>query len=158
MRRIRPNGLPKYCTRNKDRDGKQFVRFRHNGLDVYLKGAIYSEAWWKQYADAMEGITPDRSNLPSPARVVPGSMNDQAQAYFRSPVFKDLKATTQTMRRNIIMAFCKQHGDKPVKLLARRHVADMIGAKSETPMAANNLLKCLRYMLDLAVEREMIAA
>jgi integrase len=73
-------------------------------------------------------------------------------------VFRDLKASTQTTRRNIITAFCKQYGTNPVRLLTRRHVADIIGAKADTPMAANNLLKCLRYLLDLAVEREMIAA
>jgi integrase len=85
-------------------------------------------------------------------------MNDVAQAYLRSPGFRDLKPSTQTTRRNIITAFCKEHGSKPVHLLARRHISDIVAAKADTPMAANNLLKVLRYLLDLAVEREMIAA
>jgi integrase len=156
MRRIRRNGLPKYCSWNVDREGKRFVRFRRGGLDLYLRGALFSEAWWRQYASAMDGVEPE--HIPSPARVLSGSMNDLAQAYYRSATFHDLKPSTQTMRRNIIGAFCKLHGDKPVKLLTRRHVADIIGAKADTPMAANNLLKVLRYLLDLAVERDMIAA
>jgi integrase len=158
MRSIRRNGLPKYCSWNADRDGNRFVRFRLDALDLYLKGTLFTETWWKQYSDALQGIEPDRNNTPSPARIVPGSMNDLAQAYLRSPGFKDLKLSTQTTRRNIIIAFCKEHGNKPVNLLARRHIADIIGAKADTPMAANNLLKCLRYLLDLAVERDMIAA
>jgi integrase len=158
MRRIRRNGLPKYCSWNVDREGKRFVRFRRGSLDLYLKGVLFSEVWWQQYASAMEGIEPDRRDIVAPARVVPGSMNDLAQAYYRSPRFRDLKPSTQKMRRNIITAFCREFGANPVKLLSRRHVADIIGAKADTPMAANNLLKCLRLLLDLAVEREMIAA
>jgi integrase len=134
------------------------VRFRRGDIDVYLRGALFTDDWWKQYGEAAQGVEPDRTNLPSPVRIVPGSMNDVAQAYLRSPGFLGLKPSTQTTRRNIITAFCKEHGGKPVNLLARRHVADIIGAKADTPMAANNLLKVLRYLLDLAVEREMIAS
>src|SRR5262252_3982469 len=118
MRRIRRNGLPKYCSWNVDREGKRFVRFRRGGFDLYLKGALFSEAWWQQYASAMEGIEPDRSGIVAPARVVPGSMNDLVQAYYRWAAFRDLKPSTQTSRRYIIGAFCKQFGANPVKLLS----------------------------------------
>jgi hypothetical protein len=64
VRRIKRNGLPKYCSLNRDRDGNRFVRFRHNGIDVYLTGAMFTEAWWKQYSDALQGIAPDRSGTP----------------------------------------------------------------------------------------------
>jgi integrase len=158
MRRIRRNGLPKYCSWNADRAGNRFVRFRHGGLDIYLTGALFSEAWWRQYASAMDGIEPDRNGIVASSRILPGSMNDLAQAYYRSASFRDLKPSTQASRRYIISAFLREFGANPVKLLSRRHVADIIGAKADTPMAANNLLKCLRYLLDLAVEREMIAA
>lgn len=151
------SGLPKHCCWNTDRDGNRFVRFRHRGLDIYLTGIPWSEAFMRQYAAAMQGTRPNRSDVPSP-RIVAGSMNDLAQAYYRSPGFRDLKASTQMARRNIITSFCKLHGDKPVRGLARRHVTDIIGAKAETPMAANNLLKVLRVLLDLAVAREMIDA
>jgi hypothetical protein len=152
------SGLPKYCSWNKDQSGFRSVRFRRNGIDVCLTGAPFSDAFLRQYWAAMEGRRPDRFAVPSPARVIAGSMNDLSQAYMRSPSFKGLKPSTQTARRNIIVAFCKEHGDKPVKMLARRHVADIIGAKADTPMAANNLLKVLRYLLDHAVERDMIPA
>src|SRR5215831_9086032 len=107
MRRVRRNCLPKYCSWNVDREGKRFVRFRHGGLDLYLKGALFSEAWWQQYSSAMAGIEPDRSGIAAPARVVPGSMNDLAQAYYRSGAFRDLKPSTQANQRGIITAFCR---------------------------------------------------
>jgi integrase len=155
VRRIRKNGLPKYCSWNRDREGGRFVRFRH-GIDVYLKGALFSEAWWKQYADAMQGVAPDRSTVPAPTRVARDSMDDLVRAYYRAPQFRDLAASTQANRRNILTAFCKDHGKLPVKALQRRHVVDIIGARADTPMAATNLLKCLRYVLAFAVDSGVI--
>jgi tetratricopeptide (TPR) repeat protein len=48
------------------------------------------------------------------------------------------------------------HGGKPVKLLGRAHIKDIIGAKANTPEAANNLLKVLRVLLDYAVDQGVI--
>jgi integrase len=42
--------------------------------------------------------------------------------------------------------------------LSRRHISEIIGAKANTPEAANNLLKVLRVLLDYAVGQEMIAS
>jgi len=131
------------------------VRFRHGGLDITLTGVPWASDFMRQYQEALDGAKPERCKTGS-TRIVGGSMNDLALRYYRSPVFRDLKASTQTSRRNIINAFCKLHGDKPVKGLGRRHIIDIIGDRADTPMAANNLLKCLRYLLDHAVALEMI--
>ncbi len=40
--------------------------------------------------------------------------------------------------------------------LARRHIKEIIGAKADTPEAANNLLKLLRVLLDYALDQDMI--
>src|SRR5262249_37014949 len=68
------------------------------------------------------------------------------------------KASTQTTRRNIIERFRKEHGRKPIARLERAHIKDIIGAKAETPEAANNLLKMLRVLLDYAVSIDMLAS
>jgi hypothetical protein len=62
------------------------------------------------------------------------------RSYYRSSDFRDLKASTQSVRRNIIERFRNGHGNKPVARLERRHIKDIIGTKAETPEAANNLL------------------
>jgi integrase len=77
-------------------------------------------------------------------------------SYYRSPDFLGLKASTATVRRNIIERFRAEHGDKPVNRLGRTHIADIIGAKAETPEAANNLLKVLRILLAYAVDIGMV--
>ena len=89
-------------------------------------------------------------------RTIPGSFNALCVSYYRSPEFRDLRATTQTVRRNIIEAFRRQHGDKPLKGLKRAHIKEIIGAKADTPESANNLLKVLRLMLNYALDQEMI--
>ena len=43
MRRIRKNGLPKYCSWNRDAAGCRTVRFRHGAIDAYLKGTLFTE-------------------------------------------------------------------------------------------------------------------
>jgi hypothetical protein len=47
-------------------------------------------------------------------------INAVAVSYYKSPDFRALKASTQTMRRNIIENFRNAHGDESVKLL-REH-------------------------------------
>jgi integrase len=54
--------------------------------------------------------------------------------------------------------FRNEHGMKPIARLGRAHIKDIIGAKANTPEAANNLLKVLRVLLNHAVEVGMIAS
>ena len=62
------------------------------------------------------------------------------------------------MRRYIIERFRAEHGKKPVPRLGRAHIKDIIGAKANTPQAANNLLKVLRILLNHAIDIGMIAS
>jgi integrase len=74
--------------------------------------------------------------------------------YYASPQFKRLKPITKSTYRNVIEAFREAHGDKPVKGLEQGHVKAIIAAKSETPVAANNLLGMLRMLMKLAIEEK----
>jgi integrase len=109
----------------------------------------------KEYAAALQSATPQAGNTGA-ERTLPGSFNALVVSYYRSPDFHDLKASTQRMRRYVIEAFRKEHGDKPIARLKRQNISDIIGKKANTPGAANNLLKALRVLLDYAVENEMI--
>jgi integrase len=149
------SGLPKHCSWNCDRHGKRRVRFRKAGFTTYLTGIPWSEDFMREYAAALEGVKAKASNV-GIERTKPGSFNALCVSYYRSPEFRGLKASTQTMRRNIIERFRIEHGDKPLALLARAHIKDIIGAKAETREAANNLLKVLRGILAYAVDVGMI--
>jgi integrase len=110
----------------------------------------------EQYALALDSLK-EQANSVGAERTVPGSLNALIVKYYRSPDFRGLKATTQTARRGIIESFRHQHGTKPVARLTRAHIKDIIGAKADTPEAANSLLKVLRVVLKYAVEDGMIA-
>jgi integrase len=134
------------------------VRFRKGGFTTYLTGIPWSEDFMRQYAAALEGVTERTTNSIGVERTKAGSFNALVVSYYRSPEFRGLKPSTQVMRRNIIERFRNEHGDKPINRLARSHIKDIIGAKANTPEAANNLLKVLRLLLNYAVSIDMVAA
>jgi integrase len=78
-------------------------------------------------------------------------------SYYKSVDFAALGPTTKTVRQRIIERDLRiPHGDKPVRLLGRGHIKDLIGSKSNTPEAANNFLKIIRVLLAHAVDVGMI--
>ena len=149
------SGLPRHCSWNADRHGTRRVRFREAGFTTYLTGIPWSEDFMRQYAAALEGVTAQAAEIGA-SRTKAGTINALCVSYYRSPDFRSLKLSTQAMRRNIVENFRNKHGDKPVKLLGRAHIKDMIGAKADTPHAANNLLKVLRVLLGHAVSIDLI--
>jgi integrase len=152
------SGLPKHCSWNYDRHGRRRIRFRKAGFTAYLTGLPYSDDFNVQYWAAMEGVKKKAENIGAQLRTKPGSVNELIVAYYRSPQFLDLKASTQDGRRGIIEAFRKLHGDKPLAKLQRQHVEQIIGEKHKVgPNAANNLLKVLKVLLSHAVDIGMIA-
>jgi integrase len=149
------NGLPKYCSWNTDRHGTKRILFRRRGFSHYLTGIPWSEDFMPRYASALEGVKAQATTIGS-VRTVTGSFDALIVSYYKSPEFHALKTSTQKVRRRIIEAFRKDHGTKPVVLLSRTHIKNIIGAKAETPEAANNLLKVLRVLLGFAIEQGMI--
>jgi len=153
------SGLPKHCGWNVDQHGKRRVRFRKGAFSTYLNGVPWSDDFMRQYAAALEGVTAKAGNIGA-ARTKPGSFDALCVSYYRSSEFRNLKLSTQRARRNIIERFRSDDGNgaKPVNRLGRAEIKDIIGAKADTPEAANSLLKVLRLLLNHAVDDEMIAS
>ena len=61
------NGLPKYCSYNKDRHGTRRVMFRRRGFATYLTGTPWSDDFMRQYAVAIDGLKAQWSNVGSRA-------------------------------------------------------------------------------------------
>jgi integrase len=152
------SGLPKHCTYQTDRYGNRRVRFRRRGVSVYLAGIPWSEDFMRQYAAALEREGIYRTQVGASMRTLPGSFSALCVSYYGSPEFRSLAAITQRVRRNMLERFRAEHGHRPLKDLQRAHIRSIIGAKANTPEAANNLLKTLRVLLNYAVEIGMIAS
>jgi integrase len=151
-------GLPKHCTYQADLYGNRRVRFRRRGVSVYLTGIPWSEDFMRQYAAALERESDSRAQIGLAQRTLPGSFSALCVAYYSSPDFRDLKASTETVRRNVLERFRAEHGHRRLADLKRHHIENIIGAKANKPEAANNLLKVLRVVLNHGVAIGMIAS
>jgi integrase len=150
------SGLPKHCSWNVDRHGKRRVRFRWRGFSTYLAGTPWSEDFMRRYAAALEGVQAQTRNVGA-MRTKPGTIDALVVSYLRSVDWTALKPTTKAVRLRIIERELRiPHGDKPVRLLGRSHIKNLIGAKANTPEAANSLLKVLRILLAHAVDIGML--
>lgn len=140
--------LPKYCSWNGDR-----IRFRmRGGVDLYIDEKPGTRAFDVAYAAALQ-------QTPKPAgvgRTKPGSVKALAALYKQSPEFTRTAVATQKTYGGIIDRFVEEHGDKLARSLARQHIKAILGRMSDRKQAANNLLKVLRRMLNLAVDVGMI--
>jgi integrase len=152
------SGLPKHCSFNEDQRGNRYVRFRKGAFTTNLSGIPWSDDFMRQYAAALERLNSKATGNFGVERTKSGSFNALVVSYYRSPEFRGLKSSTQAVRRNILERFRTEHGDKPINRLARSHLKEIIGAKANTPEAANNLLKVLRLVLNYAVSIDVIDA
>jgi hypothetical protein len=148
------NGLPKHCTPQPDASGKVRIRFRSKTFSTYLTGIPWSEPFMRQWAAACEGIKAEPDEFTT-EKTTPGSIDALIASYY-TVVFPTLGETTQAMRRNILERFRREHSGKPVRLLKRRNVAEIIAAKKAKPDAANNLRKILRHLMEHAIALGMI--
>lgn len=141
-----------------DRHGRRRWRFRVGGFSRELGTDYGSDDFARRYEDAALEMAGEKRAGAGASRTVPGSVNDLVARWYQSPDFRNLAPLTQYGYRGVVEPFRVEHGDKPVKLLARRHVAAILAKKADTPAAANNLRKRLNQLLDFAVSLDWITA
>lgn len=134
--------------RFRDRHGKVRFYFRKgHGPRRPLPGLPGSAEFMAAYAEASS--SPD---VPiGEKRHAPGTFSALVVAYFRSTKFKRMRPSTQEVARRILERFAKDHGHRLVKDMKREHVDVILGNMSETPAAANNLLKRLRVVIRFGI-------
>lgn len=138
-----------------DRHGKTRLRFRKGLYSTYIHSPLDTAEFWQEYQAALAGVKAASQHIGA-TRHKPGSIAALALAYYQSPEFVGLRASTKSVRRGIIDRFVRKAGPDPVRMLERKHVKAIIGGMVATPHAANNLLKALRLLLAFAVDIELI--
>lgn len=140
---------PKYCQGFVDRHGKARWYYRRPGWKrIPLPGLPWTPEFMAAYEMAEAGQKVEIGAKQTP----PGSISALVASYYRTSDFTGLSDSTKTTYRGIIERFRADHGDKRVAHLQRQHVQKIIGEKSETPAAANNLLRMLHLLMRHAVD------
>ncbi len=136
-----------------DRHGVRRWRYRIKGFSAELGTDYGSPEFIARYETAQKhqrlegGVGKDRTRS--------GSINALVVAFYASPGFRNLSASTRRTYSGIIDRFRQVHGDKRVAHLQRRHVLEIMADKADTPVAANSLLKMLRRLMNHAIVLEM---
>ncbi len=140
---------PQYVHSFVDRHGKPRFYFRRSGFKrMPLPGLPWSPEFMAAYEAAI-AKTP-RVDIGS-SRTVAGTVNAVVIGYFGSAAFHNLAPASRRQYRDILERFRREHGDKRIGTLERRNVMAMLDAKSGTPGAARDFLRCLRVVIRYAM-------
>jgi integrase len=146
----------RYVQAFEDRHGHMRYYFRRAGSPrTALPGAPGSPEFMGAYQAALIDAPPPVAPRKAPEA---GTFQRLIEDYHRSVQFKRTKASSQYVSRNILDRFAAEHGRRMVAEMRRKHVEKIISDKSDTPGAANSLLRKLRTLLAFAVANEWIMA
>jgi integrase len=133
-----------------DRHGRRRWRFRRAGARaVYLPGRPGEPAFDAAYAAALAGA-PLRDAKPG-AAAKPGTVAALIAAYYRSPEYLGLAASTRATYRRFFEPFRAEHGEKRVATLPRQWIRSEMARRAANPAAANWFLRHIRMLMNFAV-------
>src|SRR5262245_26857364 len=132
-----------------DRHGKARHYFRRPGCKpIPLPGLPGSDEFMAAYWAAL-------TNAPrvevAAARTRAGSVGAMVAGYLGSATFHNLQPISQQQYRRILDRLRREHGDRLIATLERRHVVRMLDTKAGTPGAARDFLCCLRLLVRYAI-------
>ncbi len=132
----------------KDRHGRDRFYLRRRGHKrIAIIGKPGTPEFLASYRNAM-----DATGAPVGKPPLAGSLNALAVSWYASSLFKQLGPSTSRVYRNILERVRAEHGNKPVRLLEGQHIRRILAAKSDTPAAANHVLRIFRMLMAHAVE------
>jgi hypothetical protein len=126
-----------------DRDGRVHHYFRRAGYRrTRLPGIVGSEEFMRAYQAALDAaMTP----IGASTRSKPGSVSAAIASYYASAAFKNLAPSSQVVRKAVLEAFRREHGDMPIRFMPRKFVAALLDGM--TPAAARNWFKAIRALV-----------
>ena len=140
-----PNGNPRYYVR---KVGRLKIRIREPFEDS--SGTITPE-FMKAYFDALANLDGAAPVLKAPREKTFDWLVNQ---YLHSPEFARYDKATQDDKRGVLNRYCKTAGDLPYASLRKEDVEDSRDKRSNTPGAADKLVKYLRVMFKWAMAKK----
>ncbi|MEM6622978.1 MAG: site-specific integrase [Pseudomonadota bacterium] len=129
-----------------DSRGKRRWRYRSKGVDVPL-GSEYGSAEFYLRLEAAQ--KPQKQ-----PRSAAGTLDALILAHYASPVWKALSRSTQITYGGWFERLREGRGNKLIRDLRRRDVLAIMSKMSDTPAAANNMLRALRMLIKTALDLE----
>ena len=128
------------------------MRFRKADFTTYLTGTPWGEDFMRQYAAALDGVKAQATRAKSVHRAPrPGTINALCRPLLPIAGLPGAEAVNAgdapEHHRELPQRAWRQAGEEA----GPRAFKDIIGAKADTPHAANDLLKVLRVLLGYAV-------
>lgn len=142
----------RYVDRFTDRHGQWRYYFRRGkGPRIALPGKAGTPEFMAAYQSALE-LPENKPELRM--RGAPGTFDRLVQEYFASADYLRLAEHTRHVYRLVIERLLRDEniGHRLVKQMKRQHVMQMIGKRSATPGAANDVLKKIKILLHFAVD------
>ena len=148
-----------YVHRFKDRHGKLRYYYRRSGERKPLRGDPGSPEFMADYRDASSRFSQAALAETSPAlsSAPAGSIAKLVGSYMASIRFKKLKPSSRAVQVRIYTKFVEKFGKLPASGLDRRRIESIIADMSDTPGAANSLLKRLKSLMVYAVQMGLVA-
>lgn len=137
-----------HIDRFKDRHGKMRYYFRKPGGRRVSLPDIDDIDFRSAYEAAAEGYDAPAREA---AKGAPGTLDRLLFDYYASSDFRAQKPSSQKVTKGILDAIAKEHGAKRAATLPRSVIVKWMGAKADTPAAANNMLKKLRALMTFAI-------
>ena len=140
-----------YIHRYRDRHGHERLYFRRSGYPKVALPHPDSERFLEAYRAATRppGYTPPRPTI----LAAKGTIAALCLEYTNSADFSQLAASTRREMGYVIDKLHKDHGDKRLIHLERRHILSWKDALAKKPGAANKMLRTLKRMLTFAADR-----
>ena len=135
----------------KDRHGKTRAYYKpHGGKGIALPLPVGTPEFLLAYAKAVEGEKLERSKAKMPKGK--DTFRDLLRLYLGSALYSKLSPSSKRNYRVILEKFCAKYGHLPVSQFSRKHASAILAKLSDTPEAANTLMKRLRLLLNFAVD------
>jgi integrase len=142
----------KHIHRFRDRHGTVRHYLRIPGTKaVALPGTPGTAEFLAAYTAAMAAAP----NFARAERVIPGTLNALAVAWYASSHFRSLRSSTQANYRRHCEKLREAHGDKPIRLLDAIGVRRLL-AERTTSTGPHHLLRVLRGLMAFAVETGLL--
>lgn len=126
-----------------DQDGRAHQYFRRAGFPrMRLPGLPGSAEFMAAYQAAL-GSAPEAigASKRSPA----GSVSAAVASYYTSQDFKGLAPSSQVVRKAVLEAFRREHGDKLIAAMPKKFIRALLDGM--TPSAARNWFKAIRALV-----------